>query len=172
MPTRLSKDRYKSDRQQMKQHRAESARESWEANQEWEATHSKDKVDEIDYEDKILPWLEHARYREIAEATGLSMTYAGAIRRGREVPHRRHWPVLLELAETGKERAETEDRWADIDFEEDILSRLEGFEHQEIAEAVGLSRSYVSEIMRREEVPSREHWEDFAELTRKETAAS
>lgn len=103
-------------------------------------------------------------YREIAEATGLSMTSAGAIRRGREVPHRRHWPVLLELAGTGKGRASVEERWEDVIFEEEILPSLESYQYQEIADEVGLSRRYVTRIMNGKRVPSREHWGAFAEL--------
>lgn len=48
-------------------------------------------------EDPILASLGEFKTREIAEMTGLSMSYAAAIRNGREVPHRRHWPKLLEL---------------------------------------------------------------------------
>lgn len=165
VPTRLTKDRYKSDHQQMKQRQAESARESWQDNQEWEASHSKDALPEIDYEEEILPWLEHVQYKEIASATGLSMTYAGAIRRGREVPHRRHWPVLLELAKKGKARADEEEQWEAEDFETEILPQLDGYTHTEIAETVGLSRRYVTKIMNGKKVPSREHWEAFAHLT-------
>lgn len=78
--------------------------------------------------------------------------------------HRRHWPVLLKLAQTGKERAKMKERWEDVDFEEEILSGLESYEYQEIADQVGLSARYVGEIMRGERVPKLKHWEAFAEL--------
>lgn len=58
-------------------------------------------------------------FERIADATGLSITYAGAIRRGREAPHRRHWSVLIELARQGKQRADVGERWEDVVLEEE-----------------------------------------------------
>lgn len=70
------------------------------------------------------------------------MSYA-AIRNGREVPHRRQWPVLVELANEEEPQRELKERFEKVEFEEDILPELQELElkHQEIAEAVGLSRS-------------------------------
>lgn len=66
----------------MKQLHAESARKRWEANHEWGASNEKGALPEIDYEEEILPWLEHVRYREIAEATRHSITCSSVIHRG------------------------------------------------------------------------------------------
>ncbi len=50
----------------------------------------------------ILPRLRGVSLRVIAEATGLSEGYCSFVRRGQKVPHRRHWPVLMQL---GTERS-------------------------------------------------------------------
>lgn len=94
--------------------------------------------------------------RRISEATGLSMTYATAIRNGREAPHRRHWPALLELANEAAPQREFKERFEDVEFEADILPKLRDLDatHREIAEAVGTSRSYIGEILRGEKSPS------------------
>lgn len=105
--------------------------------------------------------------RRIAEATGLSMTYAAAIRSGREVPHRRHWPALLELANEEDPQRELKEKFEDVEFEEDILPELQELDlkHREIADAVGLSRPFISAVLRGEKIPSLEYWERFAEVS-------
>jgi len=39
----------------------------------------------VDFEDEILPGLQDLKIKEIAEATGLSMSYCSAIRSGKYV---------------------------------------------------------------------------------------
>lgn len=131
---------------------------------------------EVDFETDILPGLAAVRPGEIAEATGLSETYAAQIRRGERTPHRRHWTALRTLAEENWEASETkrdlEERFANVDFAEAILAPLQSHDttHREIAEALGLSRCYISEIMAGEKVPSLEHWLNFQRLL-KDSAA-
>lgn len=139
--------------------RARSARESWRENQEWKAAHGEERP-KIDYEEEILPGLEEVVIRRIAEPTDLSMSYAAAIRSGREVPHRRHWPALLELAQEDDPERKLNERFESLDFEDDILPELRQLDasHREIAESVGLCRSYVSEILRGDKVPSLSKW--------------
>lgn len=106
--------------------------------------------------------------RRIAEATGLSMTYAAAIRSGREVPHRRHWPALRELAKEEDPQQELKERFEGVDFHEDIRPELpEDWSHRELAESVGLSKSYVGEILRGEKTPDLKHWPDFETVTQR-----
>lgn len=165
VPTLLTKDNYRAGGRSTQRKRERSARESWEVNQQWESQNGNGRPD-IDYEEEILPGLEDVLIRRIAEATDLSMSYAAAIRNGREVPHRRHWPALLELAQEEDAERELKERFEGVDFQRDILPELQQVDatHQEIAEAVGLCRSYVSEIMRAEKVPSLDHWDDLANL--------
>lgn len=94
------------------------------------------------------------------------MSYAAAIRSGREVPHRRHWPALLELAQEEDPEQELKEKFEGVDFHRDILPELRQLDatHQEIGDAVGLCRSYVSEIMRGEKVPGVEHWTNFVSI--------
>lgn len=81
------------------------------------------------------------------------------------MPHRRHWPVLLELANEEDPQAKLKERFSGVDFHEDIVPELpEDWTHREIAEAVDLSRSFVSDVMRGEKTPSLECWESFARL--------
>src|SRR6266508_1560024 len=47
----------------------------------------------------ILPGLAAASIRAMAEATGLTRAYCSMIRRGRYVPHPRHWEALQNLAQ-------------------------------------------------------------------------
>ncbi len=49
---------------------------------------------DFDYRHTILPKLAGLPVRTIVEVTGLSKPYAGKIRSGGVVPHRRHWPAL------------------------------------------------------------------------------
>lgn len=165
VPTRLTKAKRRTGGQTAQRKRKRSAYESWKVNQEWEREHDGD-VPDIDYEEEILAGLENVVIRRIAEATGLSMSYAAAIRSGREVPHRRHWPALLELAQETDPKRKLGERFADVDFERDILPELRKLDatHREIADEVGLCRSYVSEILRGETVPSPKIWEEFMSL--------
>lgn len=77
--------------------------------------------------------------------------------------------MLEELAKEGRKRAE---QWDAVDLQEDILPALQGIPRLEIAEAVGLSRSYVGKIVRGETVPNREHWEAFEAVAKREEGMS
>jgi CRISPR-associated endonuclease Cas1 len=54
-------------------------------------------VDDRDFRRDILPGLQGVTLRRIMEATGLSKRFASQIRSGLAVPHRRHWPSLMQL---------------------------------------------------------------------------
>ncbi len=49
---------------------------------------------------EIRPKLNVVSLLETMQATGLSRTYCGMIRRGVRVPHPRHWEALRELVES------------------------------------------------------------------------
>lgn len=53
----------------------------------------------LDYQRDIAPHLQRFSAREIARATGLSVSYASFIRAGRRIPHARHWPRLAALVD-------------------------------------------------------------------------
>lgn len=55
----------------------------------------------------------------------------------------------------------------DVEFEEDILQELQELDllHREIADAVGLSRSFVSTVLGGEKTPSLEYRENFAKAS-------
>ena len=55
--------------------------------------------DDIDYQRDIAPHLERFSAREIARATGLSVSYASFIRAGKRIPHARHWPRFAALVD-------------------------------------------------------------------------
>lgn len=90
------------------------------------------------------------------------------VQRDEKVPHRRHWDPLAELAEQGWEEAERQrelkGRFADVDFEEEVLPSLDEFTLAELSEKTGLSPSYLSEIRRREKVLSLEYWKSLVQL--------
>jgi hypothetical protein len=66
------------------------------ANAEWE----RNQIGESDpaiFEKEIGPKLKTVSLLETMQATGLSRTYCGMIRRGVRIPHPRHWEALREL---------------------------------------------------------------------------
>jgi CRISPR-associated protein Cas1 len=146
-------------------------RERHKTNRAWERAEGIE-METVDFEQDVLPGLAAVQPGEIAEATGLSETYAAEIRRGEKTPHRRHWAALQELAEENWEASqakwELEERFADVDFFREILEPIEARDltHQEIADAVGLSRGYISEIMAGQKVPSLEHWPSLGQLAK------
>ena len=77
--------------------RAQRVRRGWHQNQAWERTNPKESLPEISYEREILPGLSNLLAEDIRKATGLSLTYCAEIRKGRVIPHRRHWKPLEEL---------------------------------------------------------------------------
>jgi hypothetical protein len=61
---------------------------------EWEAEHGKDPIDRSMFEREILPAIQGVPLSDLVRATGLTHVYLSQIRRGRKVPHPRHWPAL------------------------------------------------------------------------------
>ena len=66
------------------------------ANAEWERSQTEG-MDPATFEKEIWPKLKMVSLLETMQATGLSRTYCGMIRRGVRVPHPRHWEALREL---------------------------------------------------------------------------
>lgn len=64
----------------------------------WEAEHGTE-ADPMVFEQETLPHLQGITVRTMAKATGLSELYCSLIRRGRHVPHERHWETLARLSE-------------------------------------------------------------------------
>lgn len=58
---------------------------------------------DLDYARDIAPHLQQFSAREIARATGLSVSYASFIRSGRRTPHARHWAGLAALVRAGEQ---------------------------------------------------------------------
>ena len=59
----------------------------------WSRQHA-ERMDTDVFKKEILPWLSYASLRDIVQATGLSREYCRGIRRGRFIPHPRHWEIL------------------------------------------------------------------------------
>ena len=66
------------------------------ANSEWERRHTEE-LDPAIFEREIKPKLKMISLLETMQATGLSRTYCGMIRRGVRIPHPRHWGALRSL---------------------------------------------------------------------------
>jgi hypothetical protein len=62
----------------------------------WDREHAP--VDRERFAIEIAPMLAEMSARAIARATGLSVTYCAAIKRGERVPHPRWWLLLRALA--------------------------------------------------------------------------
>jgi len=55
------------------------------------------KMDPDAFARDVLPRLREIPLRIMADAAGLSLGYCSFVRRGKKVPHPRHWPVLALL---------------------------------------------------------------------------
>ena len=55
--------------------------------------------DTIEFREQILPLLQQARVRDLANHTGLSKSYVSAVRLGTRTPSRRHWQPLRNAAQ-------------------------------------------------------------------------
>ena len=66
------------------------------ANSKWEKNQD-EKLDPATFEKDIGPRLKTVSLLETMQATGLSRTYCGMIRRGVRIPHPRHWEALRDL---------------------------------------------------------------------------
>jgi CRISPR-associated endonuclease Cas1 len=63
---------------------------------------------DVDFKQDILPGLQSVLVRVIAEAMSSSLSHGSKVRGGRLVPHRRHWPRLLELLESLRKQESNE----------------------------------------------------------------
>lgn len=57
-----------------------------------------DRPSPSEFTEEILPRLRGASAAPMARATGLSSTYCLLIRKGKKVPHPRHWEALRKVA--------------------------------------------------------------------------
>ena len=79
--------------------RARTVRRGWHQNRAWERANPKESLPEVSYEREILPGLKGVLVEDIQRATGLSLTYCAEIRKGKVIPHRRHWEALHGLTQ-------------------------------------------------------------------------
>jgi hypothetical protein len=64
---------------------------------DWERQYGK-LVDLTAFEREILPLIREVPLSQLVKTTGLSLRYILQIRRGKRVPHPRHWAALLAAA--------------------------------------------------------------------------
>lgn len=67
---------------------------------EWTQEHGSAAVDPDVFTRDILPGLATVPLRAMVEATGLGKSFCSLVRRGRSVPHQRHWEALAQLGDT------------------------------------------------------------------------
>jgi hypothetical protein len=77
---------------------AETQRRHALARWSWEPSSLPGWLNEEVYANKIQPLLRDMANPVIMSALGISVTYAVAIRKGRRLPHPRHWEALEKLA--------------------------------------------------------------------------
>ena len=82
---------------QARERRQETKRFHDAARKTWSAANQPAWLNAESYAEKILPSLKRASLSKIAGAIGVSIPYASDIRRGRRIPHPRHWAKLVEL---------------------------------------------------------------------------
>jgi hypothetical protein len=80
--------------------RGEANCEHHRRNRHWKREHQGMVRDRAWFMREILPKLDAFSLKEIAKATGLSLTACSRIRAGSRVPHARHWDALLVLIES------------------------------------------------------------------------
>jgi hypothetical protein len=73
---------------------AKSARRK-RVSREWETAHPGTIADRELFHREILPTLQGVPLSDLVRATGLTHSYLSQIRRGKKVPHPRHWPAFL-----------------------------------------------------------------------------
>jgi hypothetical protein len=77
--------------------RAATMRRQEAAKRTWQPTALPAWLNDVVYREKIQPRLWSITVPAIATALGISEPYAAYIRKGRRVPHPRHWPILAQL---------------------------------------------------------------------------
>jgi hypothetical protein len=65
--------------------------------QQWTAAHPGTIAEPQLLASEILPLIQGLPLSDLVRATGLTHGYLSQIRSGRKVPHRRHWPRLVEV---------------------------------------------------------------------------
>jgi hypothetical protein len=133
----------------------------------WEAAHPGVTVDRSEFA-PILEALTEAKTTgpAIANATGLSKTHSDGIRRGRYVPHARHWPALANLVgvpcpfEVGDSSDGLDVRW----WREVVVPALASITTTSVSKATGLSGGQASKVRRGLNVPNPRHWLALAAL--------
>lgn len=68
--------------------RANKVRKQAAANRVWQEDVT---LEEVDFERDVLPGLANVPVRELAKATGLSLSYCSGVRSETQVHHKRHW---------------------------------------------------------------------------------
>jgi hypothetical protein len=82
---------------QMNLRRATAISEGHRRNREWARENIAQSRDEAWFKREIAPKLDALLLKEIAKATGLSLTACSRIRAGARAPHPRHWDALVAL---------------------------------------------------------------------------
>jgi hypothetical protein len=90
--------RKSSDAPEAQARRAEAARRNALAQWHWDPSTQPAWLTQDFYVNKIHPLLAKVPVTAIVSATGLRRSSAAEIRRGRRIPHPRHWLKLAELA--------------------------------------------------------------------------
>jgi hypothetical protein len=67
---------------------------------EWSAVHPETMADPEVFASEILPMIQELPLSDLARATGLSAGYLSLIRRGKKIPHPRHWPAMRSCGTT------------------------------------------------------------------------
>ncbi|HTU34438.1 MAG TPA: CRISPR-associated endonuclease Cas1 [Candidatus Acidoferrum sp.] len=81
--------------------RGETQKRQWTGRGSWKPTDLPDWLNEEVYRREIQPKLKEVSLSEIAAKLGISIMWASDIRRGRCIPHPRHWSRLARLARVG-----------------------------------------------------------------------
>jgi CRISPR-associated endonuclease Cas1 len=79
-------------------HRAETLEKQHALRKAWDSSEKPDWLTEKAYRQKIMQRLGKVRVSMIASALAVSLPYATDIRKGKRVPHPRHWQTLAKLA--------------------------------------------------------------------------
>jgi hypothetical protein len=132
-----------------------AARRAWEANHESVPT-------PMVFRREIGPHLRTLPVACIVDATGLSVSAAQAIRRGKYVPHPRHWESLRHAVTT---YASIRPDWETLDSSF-FAARIKPFILQvsaaRISRVTGLSASYARRVRYGHHIPHRQHWPALA----------
>jgi CRISPR-associated protein Cas1 len=131
---------------------------------EWEAASGSPVIDPAAFE-PIRQALATVSVSRIASASGLSRTYAADVRRGRYVPHPRHWPVLADLAGVACPPLPAHGENFDLCWwRQVVVPALATVTPKAMSEVTGLSPGSCSKIRAGKQVPQPRLWRDLARL--------